>query len=200
MVGQGVLRECLLADDVENVVSIGRSPAPVTHPKLESVVMNDLSDYEGEQLEADACFFCLGVSSAGMSEEAYTKITYDLTMAAANVMSVKTFIYVSGQGSDRKSMWSRVKGRVEQEIIAKFPQGLAFRPGAIAASNGEVSRTPLYRKLYPFMRPLLWIGLRVAPRRVLTTEIIGRAMLNAARHGTPVKILETADIYELGRA
>lgn len=199
MVGQGVLHECLIAGDVEKVLSVGRSATTRTHAKLESLVLSDLTDYSTASFEGyDACFFCLGVSSAGMSEEAYTKITYDLTIAAARAMSVKTFIYVSGQGTDRKSMWSRVKARVENEIINTFPDGLAFRPGAIVAANGEVSRTKLYRIMYPLMAPLLWIGLKLAPRRVLTTAIIGRAMLNAVRRGAPKKVLEAPDIYALG--
>ena len=89
MVGQGVLRECLLDPGVESVVSIGRSAtggrsaSGVSDPKLREIVHADLTDYstiESQLTGFDACFFCLGISSAGLTEEQYSRITYDITL------------------------------------------------------------------------------------------------------------------------
>lgn len=206
MVGQGVLRECLLAPDVESVVSIGRGATGQRHPKLRELLHNDFLDFsaiQGQLSGFDACFFCLGVSSAGMSEEQYTRVTYGFTIAAARALaklnSNMTFIYVSGMGTDSsergRSMWARVKGKTENELLRlPFRAAYMFRPGAIVALHGIQSRTRLYRILYVPLSPLLPLLYKLFPKYVTTTERIGRAMLKVARQGYPKPVLETADI------
>jgi uncharacterized protein YbjT (DUF2867 family) len=220
MVGQGVLRECLLDSEVEAVLTVGRNPLTAeqawpalgskARAKLRQIVQKDLTDYsktESELSGYDACFFCLGVSSAGMTEEAYRRVTYDVTLAAAETLvrlnPGMTFIYVSGAGTDSsekgRSMWARVKGQTENALLKlpfRSPPGGAymFRPGAIVALHGIVSRTRLYRVLYVFVAPLTPFLLRLFPHSITTTEQIGRAMLRVARQGYPKHILEPVDI------
>ena len=210
MVGQGVLRECLRAEDVESVLAPVRSPlgalAGQAGPKLRELIHRDMIDISPiiDQLSgAQACFFCLGVSSAGMSEVDYSRLTFDLTLSVARelvkVNPAMTFIYVSGQGTDSsekgRSMWARVKGRTENALLQLPFQGVyMFRPGYIQPLHGIRSKTRLYRALYAllgFAGPLLQ---RLAPGLVTDTERVGRAMLNVARRGYDKKILETPDI------
>jgi uncharacterized protein YbjT (DUF2867 family) len=209
MVGQGVLRECLLDPCVELVVSIGRSTTGVSHPRLREIVHADLTNYapiESQLSGFDACFFCLGISSAGMNEEEYSWVTYDITLRAAETLSRlnpgMTFVYVSGQGTDSsehgRTMWARVKGRTENALLRlPFKAEFMFRPGIIVPRFGARSRTALYRIPYALTRPLLPFLLRAFPNQVLTTDEIGQAMLIAARRGAPKPILETADIRAL---
>jgi uncharacterized protein YbjT (DUF2867 family) len=211
MVGQGVLRECLLAPDVDRVLAIGRTPAGADHPKLREIVSKDLYDlspHESELAGYDACFFCLGVSSAGMTEAAYRHVTYDLTLGAAAVLAQAspglTFVYVSGAGTDSsekgRSMWARVKGKTENDLIA-MPglRAVAFRPGAIQPLHGAKSKTRWYRIAYVVVGPLLGLARRLFPRQITTTEQIGRAMLDVARTGPRKRILESADIVAAGK-
>jgi uncharacterized protein YbjT (DUF2867 family) len=209
MVGQGVLRECLLDPGVERVVTIGRSVTSQQHPKLQQIVHADLYDYsaiESQLAALDACFFCLGVTSAGMSEEAYHHVTVDITVAAAETLSRlnpnMTFIFVSGAGSDSsekgRTMWARVKGKAENAVLRMPFKGYVFRPGVIQPLHGIRSRTKIYRILYTILGPLVSLLRRFLPRYVTTTEIIGRAMLTVARKGAPVKVLESADINRVG--
>jgi uncharacterized protein YbjT (DUF2867 family) len=210
MVGRGVLRECLLDPGVEQVITVGRSPAGVHDPKLREIVSVDFNDFSsiGDQLAGvDACFFCLGVSSTGMTEKAYTRITYGFTLSAAQMLSRlhpgMTFIYVSGQGTDStekgRVMWARVKGRTENALLSLPLKACMFRPGIIEPMDGIQSRTTSYRIGYILAKPLLPL-LRVAfPNQVLTTRDIGRAMLAVARNGSEKRILETADIRALLR-
>ena len=207
MVGQGVLRECLLDPRVDGVLSVARRPGGQQHPKLKELVRPDLTDYSGveDQLAGyDACFFTLGVSSAGMSEPDYTKVTYDLTMAAAKAIARAspnlTFIYVSGQGTDSSekggSMWARVKGKTENDLIKmSFKGAYMFRPGAIQALHGIKSRTPAYRAFYAlagwWLIPLVRF---FAPNAITTTEAIGKAMIAIAQDGAPKKLLDPKDI------
>jgi len=209
MVGQGVLRECLLDSGVASVVSIGRSATGVSDPKLSQIVHADLTNYapiESRLSGFDACFFCLGVSSAGLNEEQYTRITYDITLRAAETLArlkpAMTFVFVSGQGTDSsehgRTMWARVKGRTENALLRlPFKAAFMFRPGIIVPRFGARSRTAIYRIPYALTRPLLPLLLRALPRLVLTTDEIGRAMLLVARNGAPKPILETADIRAL---
>lgn len=208
MVGQGVLRECLAAADVTEVVSLGRSPVGTEHPKLRSIVVADLFDLSGVDGLAgiDACFFCLGVSSAGMSAETYERVTHDLTLAVADALAAAspdpTFVYVSGAGTSETSRlrWARVKGRTERELLERFPKAYMFRPGFIQPLHGIRSRTRLYRVLYAatgFLVPLLR---RLAPGQVITTEQVGRAMLRVARAGAPKHVLTNRDIAALAAA
>ena len=203
MVGQGVLRESLLASDVEEVLAVVRTPTGVRHPKLREVKVADFADLtpiENQLKGYDACFYCLGVSSVGMSEADYTKVSYDFPMAAARMLArlnpETTFVYVSGAGTSAKSrqMWSRVKARTENEIIALLPRGYAFRPGFIQPTYGVTSKTTFYRIAYTIMAPAIPLLRRVAPKFVSTTDSIGRAMLQAARTGFPDHIVENADL------
>jgi len=209
MVGQGVLRECLLDQDVSQVVSVGRSATGQTHPKLREVVHADLTDVAPlePQLSAfDACFFCLGVSSAGMTEAAYRRITFDLTLTVARTLARRnpgmTFIYVSGMGTDGSGkgrvMWARVKGETENALMRlPFAAAVMFRPAGIVPMHGITSKTRLYRVAYAVTRPL-WPWLETAfPGYVTTTERIGRAMLRVAKEGAKKPVLETRDINAL---
>ena len=206
MVGQGVLRECLLDPGVREVLSIGRSASGQQDPKLRELIHADFLDYsdiESQLAGFDACFFCLGVSSAGLTEEQYTRSTYDITLAAARTLArlnpEMTFIYVSGMGTDSsergRSMWARVKGKTENELQRlPFKAAYMFRPGVIVPLHGVKSKTKLYRVFYSVLGPLLpWLSGRF-PKYVTTTEQIGRAMIKVARDGWPTPILESSDI------
>jgi uncharacterized protein YbjT (DUF2867 family) len=209
MVGQGVMRECLLDPDVTHVLSIGRSETRLRHAKLRDLVHKDLSDLstiEAELAGYDACFFCLGVSSAGMSEADYTRITFDYTLAAAQALLKRSpssvFVFVSGGGSTEqgRSMWARVKGRAENALLLMpFKAVYIFRPAFIQPLNGEVSKTASYRWLYRGLAPFVPILKAIMPKYVTTTENVGRAMLRIVKHGSPKHVLENADIDALGR-
>jgi uncharacterized protein YbjT (DUF2867 family) len=208
MVGQGVLRECLPDPEVENVLSIGRSSTGCTHAKLRELLLADLFDLSAIEAELsgyDACFFCLGVSSFGMTEEQYRHITFDLTMAVAQTLAKlnpeMTFIYVSGAGTDSsergRTMWARVKGKTENAMLKLSLRAYMFRPGVIVPLHGIQSRTKSYRLLYVLTGPILpWLYTRF-PKYVTTTEQLGRAMIKVAGAGAPKRILESADINQL---
>ncbi len=208
MVGQGVLRECLLGPDVQVVQTVGRTPTGLKHPKLREIVRSDLLDYteiESALRGFDACFFCLGVSSTGMSESEYERVTYPVTMTAARTLSRlnpgMTFIYVSGAGTDSSEkggiMWARVKGKTENALLRlPFKAAYMFRPGAIQPVHGARSKTPAYRVIYSLAKPVLPLLRRFFPRHILTTEELGRAMLQVAKSGAPKTILESADIRD----
>jgi uncharacterized protein YbjT (DUF2867 family) len=212
MVGQGVLRECLNASDVELVRAVGRSATGGSHPKLSEIAHRDLTDFsaiEAELTGFDACFFCLGVTSNGMTETDYSRVTYDIAAAAGEVLSRlnpnMTFVFVSGAGSDSteqgRVMWARVKGRAENALLKMpFKATYVFRPGVIQPLHGIRSRTKLYNVFYAILWPLVSLFRRILPRWVLTTEAIGQAMLKAARHGAPKHVLEAPDIYALSRS
>ena len=209
MIGQGVLRECLLATDVNRVLTIGRSANGVQNAKLQDLVHADLWNYAPveEQLRGfDACFFCLGVTSAGMSEADYSRVTYGITAAAAETLCRlnpdMTFVFVSGAGADSteqgRLMWARVKGKAENAILKMpFKGSYVFRPGVVLPMHGERSRTTAYRVLYAMTKPLLPLLKRMMPGQIVTTEQFGRAMLIVARQGAPKRVLESADINAL---
>jgi uncharacterized protein YbjT (DUF2867 family) len=206
MVGQGALRECLLDSGVERVLTVGRSATGQKHDKLRELVHANLTDYTqaAAELEGyDACFFCLGISSAGMSEADYRRVTVDIAVAAASTLVAKspemTFVFVSGAGSDAtgksRTMWARVKGEAENAILAlPFRGKYVFRPAFIRPMHGITSRTRSYRMLYAVLRPVFPVVAAITPRNVTTTERVGRAMLNVARSGWPKPVLENADI------
>ncbi|MCV9938769.1 NAD-dependent epimerase/dehydratase family protein [Boseaceae bacterium BT-24-1] len=209
MVGQGVLRECLLDPGVEEVVTIGRTATGQHHAKLRELVHADLTDYsaiEAELTGFDACFFCLGVASAGMSEADYSRITHDIPLAAARTLSrlnpAMTFVHTSAAGTDSSEsgrvMWARVKGRTENALLRlPFKAVYIFRPAGIRPMHGITSRTTLYRIGYAITAPLLpWLE-RSFPRYVTSTERLAKAMLKAAREGAPKPILECEDINRL---
>jgi uncharacterized protein YbjT (DUF2867 family) len=205
MVGQGVLRECLRDDSVEGVLAIGRNSTGRTHTKLREMVLRDMFDFGavGSKLEGyDACFFCLGVSSAGMSEADYTRLTYGLTLgwakALAKLNPEMAFIYVSGAGTGGRAMWAQVKKRTEDALLALFPNAYMFRLAMLQPLHGEVSKTRWTRIGYMLFRPLLPLVRVVAPGLVISTEELGRAMIRAAREGAPKHVLENRDLVALG--
>ena len=205
MVGQGVLLECLRDPAVELVVTVGRMQTGVRDRKVREIVHSDMLDFAGMEDSLtgfDACFFCLGVSSAGMKEADYERVTYGFTMAAAEMLSrVKkgmTFIYVSGSGTDSteqgRSMWARVKGRTENALLRLPLEAYMFRPGFIEPMDGIKSKTASYRALYAVAGLVLPLFRRMLPNQVLTTRDIGQAMLSVARQGYAKRVLETKDI------
>jgi uncharacterized protein YbjT (DUF2867 family) len=205
MVGQGVLRECLLDPDVEHVLLVGRSSLG-THGKLAEIVRADLFDLSpiADQLSGyDACFFCLGVSAAGMKERDYERVTYDLTLSVASTLvrfnPAMTFIYVSGAGTDStergRRRWGRVKGKTENALLRlPFKGAYMFRPGYIQPLHGVRAKTGWYNAVYAIMAPLYPLGKVLFPNSVLTTEQLGRAMLCVAKLGSPKPVLEAPDI------
>ncbi|MBT2323467.1 NAD-dependent epimerase/dehydratase family protein [Variovorax paradoxus] len=209
MVGQGVLRECLLDADVAQVLCVGRRPSGQTHPKLRELVLPDLFDYSAveDRLSGfDACFFCLGVSSVGMNEADYRRTTYELTLAAAKVLvrlnPQMNFVYVSGAGTDSSergpSMWARVKGATENALMRlPFKAAYMFRPGFIQPLHGVRSKVALYRWIYLIANPVFGLVQQLAPHRVTTSEQLGRAMLVVAKRGAPTPLVETRDINAL---
>jgi uncharacterized protein YbjT (DUF2867 family) len=197
MVGQGVLRECLRDPGVTEVLAVVRSATGQQHGKLREIIHQDFNDFSALSLEGDACFWCLGVSSAGLSEADYTRITHDYTIDAAKVLSrpTMTFIFVSGAGAQGDAMWARVKRQTEEALFAlPFKAVYVFRPGIIRALHGIKSRTRLYNVLYPLLSPLVLVARLVAPGFVTDTVRIGQAMLRISRKGFPKKVLENPDI------
>ena len=207
MVGQGVLRECLLDARVEKVLAVGRSASGQTNPKLEDLAVPNLHDYSAVQAKLsgyDACFFCLGVSSAGMNEADYTKVTYDLTLAAAKALRAAnpgmTFIYVSGASTDStekgRARWARVKGRTENDLLKLgFKGAYMFRPGLIIPLHGIKSRTAVYRAVYMVMSPFM--GLMKGASFAVTTEDIGKGMISVAEKGYDKPVLEIPDLKKV---
>lgn len=206
MVGQGVLRECLLDPEVESVLAIGRSAIEQQHEKLRDIVLKtltDLSSVENRLSGYDACFFCLGVSSAGMSEDDYRRVTYDLSLSVAATLArlnpAMTFIYVSGAGTDSsehgRMMWARIKGKTENALLAMpFKAAYMFRPGYIQPMHGVRTKTKWYGTAYAIMAPLYPLLRRLFPRYVTTTEQLGRAMISVAKTSATKRVLESNDI------
>jgi uncharacterized protein YbjT (DUF2867 family) len=203
MIGQGVLRECLLDADVTEVVTVVRKPTDQKDAKLREIVHPDFTDFSGVELDGDACFWCLGVTSAGMSEADYTKITHDYTLAAAKQMVCPsmTFIFVSGTGAEGTTMWARVKKKTEDAVLAMpFKSVYVFRPGMVQPLHGIKSRTRMYNVLYPLLYPLMLVAKLVAPSSITSTERVGQAMLRVARRGFPKHVLANADINEASKS
>jgi uncharacterized protein YbjT (DUF2867 family) len=212
MVGQGVLRESLLDPEIPQVLSVVRSATGQSDAKLREAVHRDFLDFssiEAELTGYDACFFCLGVSSAGMTEAEYTRVTYDITMAAATTLAKlnpeMVFEYISGTGTDStekgRSMWARVKGRTENALLAlPFKAAYMFRPGFIQPLHGIKSKTQVYRIFYAVTMPLLPVLKTFFPQYVTTTERLGRAMIAVAKRGYPKKVLEMRDINSVSES
>ncbi|MEZ4417924.1 MAG: epimerase [Gemmatimonadota bacterium] len=209
MVGTGVVLECLDDPRVSEVLVIGRRSCVRSSPKLTEILkqdVSDLTDLEPRLAGYDACFFCLGVSAAGMSEADYTRLTYDLTMAVAASLARlnpgMTFCYVTGQGTDStekgRFMWARVKGRTENALLRlPFKAAYMFRPGYIQPLRGTTSSTTLYRALYAVVAPLYPLLERIASKQLTTTVKVGKAMIEAAAGGAPKSVLEVSDINAL---
>jgi uncharacterized protein YbjT (DUF2867 family) len=209
MVGQGVLRECLLDPDVESVLAIVRNPSLPQNDKLREIVhqnTSDLSAIEDRLAGYDACFFCLGVSTVGMEEEAYRQVTYDLTLSVARTLAklnpTMTFIYVSGAGTDStergRLMWARVKGKTENALLQmRFKAVYLFRPAYIQPLHGVRTKTAWYGAVYAVMRPFYPVWKMLFPNYVTTTECVGRAMLNVTKRGFPKPVVENRDINRM---
>lgn len=205
MVGEGVLLECLSHPAVERVLLAGRKPYGLIHPKVQECIIPDFLNLEAfsSQLTGyNACFYCAGISSAGMSESDYTRITYDVTLhfaqKVASLNPAMTFIYVSGAHTDSsekgRMMWARVKGRTENALTRLgFKNVYNFRPGFMKPTPGQRNIKWYYSfigGLYPVLRLLL-------PSQVSTMRQVGQAMINSALQGYPKQILEIKDINEL---
>lgn len=199
MIGQGVLRECLLDSEITEVLAVVRTPLDQRDPKLKERRHLDFHDFTSADFSGyDACLFCLGISSVGMSEADYTRTTYDITMAAAKQMpKAIVFEYISGAGTDGKAMWARVKKRLEDDLLAMFPNAYMFRPGFIQPLHGIKTKTSMYALFYIALSPLSFLFRRL-PKIATTTEILGRAMLNVAKQGYSKRVLESEDINVAG--
>ena len=206
MVGQGVLRECLLDASVESLLVIGRRPTGQHHAKLHEILHDDFMDFSAIESELggyDACFFCLGVSSVGMDAERYRHLTYDLTLAAAKTLVAlnpgMVFTYVTGRSTDSTEQgpvrWARVKGKTENDLLKlPFRAAYMFRPAGIQPLHGVRSKTSWVQAIYVVAAPLLSFLARTAPKYMTTSEQLGRAMIRVARDGYPKAVLESEDI------
>jgi hypothetical protein len=208
MIGKGLLLECLDSADVKSVLVINRQAGGIKHAKLKEIIHKnfmDLSPLAAELANYNTCYFCLGVTSAGLPEEEYNKITFDLTVSVANdLLKINreiAFCYLSGAGTDStekgKMMWARVKGRTENALLAMpFKKAYMFRPGYIQPKRGIRSRTRLYNIMYAIFTPLYYV-LRPFKGLVTDTGSLGRAMIRAVASGYGKQILEVKDINAL---
>ncbi|MBV1949048.1 NAD-dependent epimerase/dehydratase family protein [Streptomyces sp. BV129] len=208
MVGQGALDACLRDDAVTDVLVIGRTSTGRTHPKLHEIHHEDFTDFTAiqEQLAGyDGCFYCLGVSAAGMSEADYRVVSYDFPLAAARALLAASpgaaFFYVSGIGTDgsgkSRMMWARVKGETENTLLELTPRAYMFRPAFILPLPGTTAKTKWYALFYRVMAPLYPLLRRIAPRYVTSSAQLGRSMIQTVHAGAPRRVLATADINDL---
>ncbi|MBS1502065.1 MAG: epimerase [Bacteroidetes bacterium] len=205
MVGEGVLHECLQHPMVENILIVNRRPLGLDHPKLKEIIHQDFFDIAAieDQLKGyNACFFCLGVSSVGMKEPEYYRLTYTLTTGFAQTLArlnpAMIFEYISGASTDStengRMMWARVKGKTENDL-AKLPfkKEYNFRPGYMHPTPG-LKNTNKYYKYITWLYPILR---RITPNSVSKLSDLGLAMINAAVYGYDKQILEVKDINYL---
>ncbi|WP_282943411.1 NAD-dependent epimerase/dehydratase family protein [Paenibacillus sp. RC67] len=209
MVGKGVLQECLLDPNVQSVLTVGRSATGQRHDKLHELIHKDLlqlTDIESSLTGFDACFFCLGVSSFGMTEEQYRAITYDITLNVARTLARlnpdMTFIYVTGMGTDSSEsgsrMWARVKGKTENDLLQlPFKAAYMFRPGGILPPKNIRSKTKLYQIIYDLTRPFYPLLQKMFPQSITSSQQLGRAMIRAVSKGYPKPIIESSDINKM---
>lgn len=208
MIGQGVLRECLLDPEVERVVSVARRATGKSDPKLKEIVHADFFDLSAisSQLGGhDACLFCLGKSSAGMKEAEYRRVTYDITLTAARALAKRKpgmrFLYVSGGGTDStergRAMWARVKGATENALLALTLDAYMIRPSLIQPLHGIKASDRMTRVLYSLLGPLFPVGRALLPRYFTTTDELSKAMLAVAKHGADHKIIENHELKTL---
>ena len=211
MIGKGILLECLDHDAIHEVLVIGRNAVEIKHPKLRELIHRDFTDFseiESQLTGYDGCFFCLGISSAGLKEKQYKKITYGFTLALARslfkVNPQMTFNYVSGQGTDASEkgriMWARVKGKTENALLKMgFKQAFMFRPGLIIPKRRIKSRTKSYQFMYDYFMWLVKIIKTIAPNSVVDTTQIGQAMINSMLKGYSTNVLRPIDIIQLSK-
>lgn len=209
MVGKALLLECLDDQQVEQVVSLARRKLDMEHPKLKELIITDFFDltpHKKELADYDICYFCLGVSAAGMKEAAYTHITYELTMRfARSLLSINpeiSFSYVSGAGTDStekgRSMWARVKGKTENDLLdLPFRSAYMLRPAFIQPMKGIRSRTPLYNAVYAVFKPIYPL-VKGMKKYVISSDALGRALIRLGIEGHEKKVLENADLRKLG--
>lgn len=209
MVGKGVLYVCLDDPNISEVLLINRSTVGINHPKIMEVLHSnffDLTPIENQLQGYDACFFCMGVSSAGMGENEYTKLTFDLTTSFAksllNQNPTMQFCYVSGAGTDStekgRMMWARVKGKTENTLLNMgFSKAWMFRPGFIQPMRGIKSKTGLYQFFYNVLKPFYGL-LQKMPKYVTDNDKMGVAMIRVCTEGYKTNVLESIDINELG--
>jgi len=206
MVGEGVMLTCLNSEDVEQVLVINRKPGGVSHQKLREIIHTDffnLSPVQDQLVGYDACFFCLGVSSVGISKDEYKRITYDLTLNVAQLLAKinaeMTFCYVTGAGTDSSEKgrlaWARVKGATENAVMPLFKRSYMFRPGFMKAVPGQ-KNVKSYYKFFTWLYP---VGRALFPAGFCTLQEVGQAMINAAVKGYPKHILEVKDIVALAK-
>jgi len=212
MVGKGVLLECLDHDEINKVMTVGRSLLETVHPKLSQIRHSDFGEFKSikDQFEGiDAAYLCMGVSAAGLPEVEYTKFTYDYTLALAKVLSEvnpqMTIVYVSGQGTDStekgRTMWARVKGKTENDLLTLgFKKAFMFRPGAIIPLRGIKSKTKLYQFFYDYFLWLLKLMKRLMPNSIVNTTQIGHAMITASVNGYSKPVVDPADILLLAKS
>jgi len=208
MIGQGALLECLEDDSIEKVLAIVRRPTGHAHPKLVELIHDDFLDYsavEERMVGYDACLFCLGISSLGMSEADYRRVTRDFAVAAGRALlrlnPGMRMCFVSGAGTDSsgRQMWARVKSEAEQALLAMpWKSAHMFRPAWITPRKGVVSRVRSYRIMYALLGWASPVLRALAPNQVTTSDHLGRAMIRVARSGHPVEILEGKDINAVG--
>jgi len=206
MVGQGALRECLRDPEVEQVVSIIRAPTGTSHEKVHEIVHKKFLDFtpiENQLTGLNACLYCLGVTSTGTTEENYTRITYEFTIAAATTLLKMnpgiSFVFVSGRGADSSergsTMWARVKGKTENALLAMPLRAVyVFRPAMIQPLDGIKSKTDSYRIMYSLTAPLLSAARYLLPNYVSTTQELGKSLLAAAKHGAEKRVIEADKI------
>jgi len=207
MVGEGVMHECLQDPEISEVLLINRRPAGFSHPKLKEVIQPDFLNFAGIPVDFknyDACFFCLGVSSVGMSKTEYEKLTYDLTLGVARTMAAQNpelvFCYVSGAGTDSseksRQHWARVKGKTENDLLKVFKNAYMFRPGFLSTSP-ELKNTKSYYKYFAWLEPVLkpFFG-----NYMSSLAELGKGMINAMKKGSPKPVLEVKDFKNLARA
>lgn len=204
MVGEGVLFECLENPNVTAVLIVSRKHYDLTHPKLSELLVPDflhLGNFSEQLKGYDACFYCAGISSVGIKEDEYSRITYDTTLALAKTLVQlnpgMVFNFVSGNRTDSsekgKIMWARVKGKTENALMKlPFKRQYNFRPAIMKGTKGQVNIKTLYKILGPLIAPFF-------PQKTLTLKQVGRAMINTVLKGYPKQILEVNDIEELAK-
>lgn len=211
MVGQGVVMECIADPRINSVLCVGRRPSGVLHLKVHDLIRPDLFDYSdiGNAFKGvDACFYSLGITSVGMDEASYKRVTVDMTVAAANALAkanpTMTFCFVSGGGTDSSGtgpvMWARVKGQAENALFAMQFRTHAFRPGLIQPTKGIRSKTGWYNVFYALFGPIYAVFGGLMGNFATTTDNLGRAMIRVALEGSDVRILHNADINRIGKA
>ncbi len=209
MIGKGVLLECLDHPSISEVLVIGRNSVNMEHPKLKELIHQDFTDFKPVRDKItgfDACFFCLGISAAGMKEDQYTSVTYQFTLSLARTLQEinpsMTFNYVSGKGTDSSEkgriMWARVKGKTENDLLKLgFKQAFMFRPGVVIPLRGIKSRTKSYQFMYHYFTWLIKGIKAIFPNSVVDTTQIGLAMINISFNGYDKTVLKPVDIIIL---